>query len=173
MKIKRQEEQWKDLEGIWGRAYQISNKGRMKRKERVIKTSNGKGVYEYTLPEMILSQRTNKIHPHLFCDLTYNKKRRSAYVHKEVAIAFIEAPKETIRLKAIGNTGYHKKSVLRELYVEHIDNDHTNNVPENLRWINQLDLYNKQIERGRIPKMDLYKHSSRYKGRGQSLKESL
>lgn len=162
------EEKWKDLEGVWGEVYQVSNKGRMKRKQRTIHTSNGRGDYFQTLPELILSQRTNGIHPHVFCDLgfTPNKGkfiRRSAYIHKEVAIAFLTPPPTIIRKKQIGNSKYYKKSTLPARYVEHIDGDYTNNVPSNLRWINQLELYNKQIQKGRKPKMDLYTHSPLYK----------
>jgi len=160
-------EQWKDLQGVWGEAYQVSNKGRIKRKERIIKSSNGKASYTQTLSERILSQRTNNIHPHYFCDLGFTTTsgkfiRRSAYIHKEVALAFLNEPPPTIRNKRISNTKYYKQTTLKYRYVEHIDGDYSNNVPSNLRWINQYDLYKKQIKNGRKEIMDLFIYSPLY-----------
>ncbi len=87
-------EEWKDLKGEWGKVYQVSNKGRIKRKAREIQTSNGKSSYTQSLPELIISQRTNKKDPHFFCDLVFtNSKgkriRRTAYPHKEFFVSVL------------------------------------------------------------------------------------
>lgn len=158
---------WKDLKGIWGKIYQVSNHGRIRSKSRKVLNSNRYSTYYINTPARIKKLRTNGIEKHLFTDLLcYDKDgkqiRKSAYVHKEVAIAFLTKPNPVERIKQIQKTKYFKKTNLVYRYVEHIDGDHENNFTENLRWINQYDLYLKQIELGRKEKIDLYLHSPLY-----------
>lgn len=69
----------------------------------------------------LLTLRNNNVSKHLFFECYVFKNgimnRKSVYIHKAVAIAFIE------------------KTDSKHRYVTHIDGDCSNNNVENLRWI--------------------------------------
>lgn len=154
---------WKDLEGIFGKAYEVSNFGQIKSKERLILNKNRYKEYYVKSKSKIKTLRTNGVENHLFADLYFkdesgNIHRKSAYVHKEVAVAFIMRPEPLIRHNSAS-----QKVSLDYRYVEHIDGNFENNIPSNLKWMNFLDLYKKQVKNGRVETLDLYKHSSLWK----------
>jgi hypothetical protein len=161
---------WKDVaDPFWANYYQVSNTGKIRSKDREII----KEKYSYVKKGRIIAQRRTKKEPHLFVDFSVTidgvKIQKTRYVHKEVALAFI--PKTTekiIRYKPISGTSYTRKSVLRYRMVAHKDGNYNNNNVDNLFWINQLDLYNRQITIGnRIPRNDLFTYSSRWRKKYQ------
>ena len=89
--------------------YKISNEGRVKN----IDTGR------------ILSSRTNKIQPHIFTEIFWFNDsistRKSIYIHKAVAEAFVKNPKA-------------------KLYVSHKNNDYLDNTPNNLYWVTHSEL---------------------------------
>lgn len=114
-KIERIEEVWKPIEGFAN--YQVSNTGKIKRRERKIKSiKTGK---EMLLKEKVMKQRWNKNCKCFFLDLLNDEeKRKTVYPHKEVAKAFCI-------------------NVLPEEFtmIVHLDNDPKNNNSTNLEWV--------------------------------------
>jgi hypothetical protein len=104
-------EVWKDVSGFEG-AYQVSNRGRVKSLERVVKSRWAKGC---TYHEKMLSLKTKN----RYCKvvLRLNGELKNALIHRLVAQAFIPNPKN-----------------LPE--VNHIDGDTNNNAADNLEWCN-------------------------------------
>ena len=170
--MKNEIEKWKDVaDPFWEKYYQVSNKGGVRSKDRVIKKAHPRNgvVYDCHYSGKQIKPRTNKIEKHLFCDLRCvdedgKIRQKSLYVHKAVMEAFSPAPTDIIiRKKLINDKGYYRKSEHTYRYVEHIDGNYNNNCLENLRWITTLDLYRKQVKNGRVEKMELYKLSSVWK----------
>jgi len=131
--------------------YQVSNFGRIRAVERDIINNAGK---PQRIPSKMLKLRTNGIEPHLFCELYFTnfngkKYRKTVYVHRVVMEHFGKKPIQT-------RTKYQQ-------YVEHIDGDYNNNHINNLRWITWEQLYKKQLNNGRVERMDLYKDSPIWK----------
>jgi hypothetical protein len=107
---------WKDIVGYEGK-YQVSNLGRIKSLEYVIKKSNGKN---HTQKEKIRKLSLGK-KGYLFFNLgKKNGKQNIMTVHRAVAISFIE----------------NKNNLL---CVDHIDEKKLNNKVENLRWASLSD----------------------------------
>ena len=88
-------EQWKVIEGF--DLYEISNTGKIRNKKgKILKPfDNGKGYLKFTLKQ--------------------DGRRKSKYIHRLVASAFIPNPDN-------------------KPFINHIDNDPTNNCSENLEW---------------------------------------
>lgn len=108
-------EVWKDIDGFEG-LYQVSNLGRVRSLDRYVqqKTRWG-GITQVHKKGVILTpKRENEIR-YLTVSLWKNGKHYLRYVHRLVAIAFIENPK-----------GYPE--------VNHIDEDKLNNEVYNLEW---------------------------------------
>lgn len=109
---------WKDVEGYKGK-YQVSNMGRVKSlnylrtgKERILSPGkNGKG--------------------YLFVILWKNNKQKKLFVHRLVALAFIENPEN-------------KKQI------DHINTIRTDNRVCNLRWCTAKENTNNPISRKRF-----------------------
>jgi hypothetical protein len=111
------EEIWKDVVGYEG-YYQVSNLGRVKSLPRV----NSK------YPETILKQWYIR-KGYLQCQLSINNIRKAFYVHRLVAIAFIENPNNLP-------------------FINHKDEIKSNNVVYNLEWC--TNIYNVNYGTGRI-----------------------
>ncbi|MEQ6121363.1 NUMOD4 domain-containing protein [Reichenbachiella sp. MALMAid0571] len=114
-KIERIEEVWKPIEGFTN--YQVSNTGKIKRRER--KIASNKTGKEIRLKEKVMKQRWNKNCKCFFMDLLNDDgKRKTVYPHKEVAKAFCI-------------------NVLPEEFtmIVHLDNDPKNNNSTNLEWV--------------------------------------
>jgi len=111
-----QEEIWKDVVGYEG-LYKVSNLGRVKALERKIIKQDG--TIRDIRKEIIL-----KIHisDYGYCRVMLSKNgvQNNYRVHRLVAIAFIENPKNKPQ-------------------VNHIDHDKTNNKVENLEWVSNLE----------------------------------
>lgn len=122
------EEVWKDIKGYEG-LYQISNYGRVKSLERLIKKFCG----NYTIKEKILKQSKNA-DGYLQVSLFQKKNVSKTYrVHRLVAEAFI--------------SNHENKSI-----VDHINGERTDNRVENLRWVSQKENINNPITLGRMSK---------------------
>lgn len=104
---------WKDIEGYEG-LYQVSNMGRVKSMERVVRGKNGGTRH---IKETILRPRQNKF-GYLYLTLYKNGEQWSARIHRLVAETFIPNPNN-----------------YRD--VNHKDEDKTNNCVDNLEWCTQ------------------------------------
>jgi hypothetical protein len=103
-------EVWKDVEGYEG-LYQVSNKGRVKSLERVVKRN---GIHNEKRKERILSQTTN---PGGYCICIFSKNNIKKYfsVSRLVAKEFID-------------------NDMNFPVVNHLDGIKTNNRADNLEW---------------------------------------
>jgi len=115
---------WRDIVG-YEDTHQVSNLGRVRVKERVINTSTGKRKYKSKL----LSIQTS-VGGYKFVILIVNNNRKTAYIHRLVAEAFIPNPEN-----------------LPE--VNHKDEDKSNNSIENLEWctVAYNNTYGTRLER--------------------------
>lgn len=105
-------EEWRDVVGFEG-LYRVSNKGRVKSLERLVKhptLPNGRLV-----PEIIMKHKDNG-RGYRVLDLNKDGKRYCCKVHRLVAIAFIPNPENKPE-------------------VNHEDSDKTNNWDTNLTWV--------------------------------------
>ena len=100
---------WKDVVG-YESTHQISNLGRVRVKESTIHTSTGNRIYKSKL----LNPQTNNGN-YKFVTLIVNNNRKTAYIHRLVAEAFIPNPDNLP-------------------CVNHKDEDKTNNSVDNLEW---------------------------------------
>ena len=107
---------WKTIEGYEN--YQVSNLGRVKSLERVINRSNNKKQF---IRERILKYATSNS-GYFFIVINKDKKRKLIYVHKLVAIAFLNH-------KTRGN----------KRVIDHIDNNKLNNNLSNLQIISHRE----------------------------------
>ncbi|ARM69191.1 HNH homing endonuclease [Staphylococcus phage vB_Sau_Clo6] len=105
-------EEWKDIEG-YENSYMISNYGRVKAKEKLIKRSN----HTMKRKEKILSLNNNG-NGYMVVHLYENKKRKSITVHRLVATHFLP---NTDNLPCIN----------------HKDENKENNRVDNLEWCTQ------------------------------------
>jgi len=127
-KIERMEEVWKSISGFSN--YDVSNLGRIRRKER--KTFHAGSKRDITLKEKVMKQRWNKTCKCYFMDLLNDeKKRKTVYPHREVALAFCI-------------------NILPEEYtmIVHLDNDPKNNDSSNLEWVSPSEHMSFQFEVG-------------------------
>ena len=116
---------WKDIAGYEG-LYKVSNKGR---------------VYSY-VSNKFLSPAPNEVTGYINVLLTKSKKSKFYPVHRLVAAAFIENPKNAP-------------------VVNHIDADRTNNCVDNLEWCTHKENAQHSIALGRFSKMPRRKQGKR------------
>lgn len=105
---------WKDIPHYEG-LYQVSNYGRVKSLERF--QQNHSKLQR--VPERIKAQ-VLKPNGYQAVNLYKNGRGKMEYVHRLVAMAFLDNPE-------------------RKPQVDHIDGDRANNILENLRWVNQSE----------------------------------
>lgn len=122
-------EQWKDIENYEG-LYEISNYGRVKSLERMVKRGLGKAKLK---TRILIPQKCSN--GYLFVQLCNSNKPKIILVHRLVAIHFVE--------------GY-----AEGLEVNHKDLDKKNNHHLNLEWVtksqNHKHLYQKNKEANTI-----------------------
>ena len=108
-------EQWKDIKGYEG-LYQVSNLGKVRSLDRIVKQFGHKQEYERLIKGKLL-----KLHiqngGYLIATLTKNNNERKMLVHRLVAIAFM------------GNN--------EGMQVNHKDGNKLNNKLSNLEWCSQ------------------------------------
>lgn len=114
---------WRDVVG-YEDTHQVSNLGRVRVKERVINTSTGKRKYKSKL----LSVQTSG--GYKFVILVVNNNRKTAYIHRLIAEAFIPNPDNLP-------------------CVNHKDEDKNNNSVDNLEWctVAYNNTYGTRLER--------------------------
>lgn len=119
---------WKDIPG-YESYYQVSNKGRVKSLPRngTIKTS------KILTPIIMRKERSSTTYRAVI--LCKNGKHKHLYVHRLVALAFIE----NTRNKA---------------QINHIDGDGSNNMVNNLEWVNQSENIKHAYKNDLIPSGD-------------------
>ena len=101
--------------------YQINRKGQVRSLKRKIHYFNKKGKYVYPVKEKLLKSTTrDKNIKYLCVDLRKNKKRKTKFIHRLVAEAFILNPQNKTQ-------------------VNHIDGNKKNNHVSNLEWCTHLE----------------------------------
>lgn len=115
---------WRDVVG-YEDTHQVSNLGRVRVKERIIDTSTGKRKYKSKLLRIQTS-----IGGYKFVILVVKNNRKTAYIHRLVAEAFIFNPDNLP-------------------CVNHIDEDKSNNIVDNLEWctVAYNNTYGTRLER--------------------------
>ena len=119
-------EVWKDIEGYEG-LYQVSNLGRVKSfdtKDKLGRIRKGRVLKPF-----------RKKSGYLYVDLCRNGKRKSHSLHRLVAQAFIPNPENKPE-------------------VNHIDEDKTNNIVDNLGWSTRTDNNNHGTRNERVSKIN-------------------
>ena len=103
------QEIWKDVPGYEG-LYQVSNVGRVKSVYRIINRNRGYVARKEVILKPCIRRR------YLFVQLSKNGKQKNFFVHRLVAMAFIDNPKNYPQ-------------------IDHINGDKYNNSVDNLRWV--------------------------------------
>ena len=122
--------------------YEISNKGQVRSKDRII--TNGVGTF--VKKGRILKPQDNGT-GHMRVELKQNGKTRREYIHRLVAFAFLSNPEN-------------------KPFVNHIDNDPHNNDVSNLEWVTpqeNMDWMNVQGRAKRTLKWIEHLHKSQAK----------
>jgi len=123
---------WKAIIGYEG-SYEVSENGDIKSCSRILKNGNrGKHLSK----EMLLKQKIQN--GYYSVTLYKNNKSRHFYVHRLVAIAFLDNP-------------------FNKNIVNHKDGEPLNNKVENLEWVNNKEHTILGINLGQIPKFKLSK----------------
>lgn len=118
-------EEWRAVKG-YEEFYAVSSLGRVKSIERTVTSKNRYGVCQMTVKERILKPSLNKDKGedgYLTVGLSKNGKAKTFGVHVLVALSFPE-------ICGLPFEGAE---------VNHIDENHFNNVPENLNWLSHPD----------------------------------
>jgi hypothetical protein len=115
---------WRDISGYEG-SYQVSSLGQIKSLKR--KKWNGFDYQEVI--EKLLSQKSHK--GYKYVNLCINSHQKMIGVHRLVAIAFVPNPEN-------------------KRYVNHIDNNPSNNLLENLEWVTQKENIQHSVKQGRF-----------------------
>lgn len=111
-------EVWKDVKGFEG-VYQVSNLGRVKRLPSKIKVNRFNKVIDVIVRERILKPDLTGV-KYKRVQLYGLKIKTKAYIHRLVAVAFIENPKQY-------------------KFINHKDGNKLNNVVTNLEWCSASD----------------------------------
>lgn len=118
-------ETWKDIPGYEG-AYQVSDMGRVRSLTRQVRTVDRAGVERTRrVRGVILRPSRNRGYP--FVVLCLNGESRVVYVHRVVAVAFVENPGA-------------------RLEVNHVDGKHANNHVSNLEWATRAENHRHAID---------------------------
>lgn len=104
------DEIWKDIRGYEG-IFQVSNTGKVKSLERIDRLGR-------KIQEKILTTKVNK-NGYVIVHLKHNGRKRTYFVHRLVAIAFL---------------GYEEN-----MDVNHIDGNKENNCLDNLEWVTRKE----------------------------------
>lgn len=105
-----QQEIWKDIPGYSG-FYQVSNFGRIKGLSRIVKNKDSQKVIE----SKIKNPQLNKINGRLIISLSKDGIKRTYFIHRLVAMAFIPNPDNLPQ-------------------INHKDENPKNNNADNLEW---------------------------------------
>ena len=119
------EEIWKDIPEYEG-FYQISNLGRVKRKKRNVNSFIQKSGFRAISDRICKSQDNGKGYKQIYVSI--NNKRKLFYIHRLVAIYFIENPDNKPQ-------------------VNHKDGNKSNNVFNNLEWCSRIENIKHAIEK--------------------------
>lgn len=123
------EEIWKDIPG-WEGFYRVSDHGNVKSIPRTLETVKVKsGIVMAHFKGRFMAQKKNE-HGYMAVYLTKGNKTKGYLVHRLVLMAFVPNPEN-------------------KPYVDHIDNNPSNNNLSNLRWCTPLENVRHCINQGR------------------------
>ena len=125
-------EVWRDIKGYEG-IYQISNLGRVRSLNRKRKDKRGRSI---TYCGKILKQTPNS-KGYLRVPLKNGGQKQALFVHRLVALHFVENPKPT-----------------EFDVVNHLDSNYLNNRADNLEWTNAVGNMRHAIAKGRMDRTD-------------------
>lgn len=137
--------EWKPIKGFEG-LYEVSNTGMVRSLDHERKNKNGSYIQNGKILKIGINKRTG----YLMVSLSKDGKSKTQYIHKLVANAFIENPKE---YKCIN----------------HLDENKNNNNVENLEWCNHKINDNHGTRNERISKK-LSKKIKQYDLKGNYIK---
>lgn len=126
-------EVWKSVSGT-GDAYEVSNYGRVRSKNRVLRRKNGVNC---RIDGRILLQRPNN-RGYMRVQLCYSNGKRTVLVHRLVAESFVP--------NGNGRT-----------CVNHKDFDPQNNAASNLEWVSHRENMRYSLERGRFDRTEAWR----------------
>lgn len=129
---------WKEIPNYEG-LYAVSTKGRIKALDRDIKYSNGRIVHYQEKLISLNKDSKGYLKVHL-CDK--NKNQKHLFVHRLVALAFIDNPNNYPN-------------------IDHIDTNPLNNCVENLRWSTQLMNMQNELTRKHLSESSKVVHEKR------------
>ena len=129
-------ENWLAIDGYIN--YEISNQGNVRSKDRMIVTIDGKS---YIKRGQVLKPKKHK-DGYLFITLTDVKRRSNKYVHRLVALAFVENEDNKPQ-------------------VNHINGIKSNNSANNLEWVTGSENSQHAFYTGLYYRIDLLKHKSK------------
>lgn len=116
--------------------YEVSNFGRLKGKDRIIKNNGG----SYLRKSRLLKPVVGKLGYKMFC-FNQNGKKKKIYIHRLVAKMFIPNPEN-------------------KPCVNHIDNNPANNRVDNLEWCTMQENTDWMIKQGRFERTEeWHKHN--------------
>lgn len=122
-------EEWRDVVGYEG-LYEVSNLGRVRGVERHYYRQDSRGVsYPVVVRARMLNQTENS-NGYYRVSLSRDNHVKQAFVHRLVAMAFVENPDNLP-------------------VIDHIDGDRHNNDASNLRWCTQGDNLHYTYQNGR------------------------
>lgn len=119
------EEIWKDIPG-YDQYYQISNLGRLRSKERIVRNNKGKMLR----PSKLLKPQENS-RGYLRFEFKVDGKIEKFFIHRLVAMVFVLNPEN-------------------KPHVNHIDSNPKNNRADNLEWVTHYENMHHAIGKGRF-----------------------
>jgi len=117
---------WNDIPGLQG-FYSASNTGFVRRNAGIVKGKDGRTM---NISEKVLKP-SQRDHGYLSVNICINAKQKPTFVHRLVALAFLDNPES-------------------KPFINHLDNNPDNNNIGNLEWCTQKENMQHSLKQGRM-----------------------